>query len=181
MASRLKPPTPSRVPENRPSDRLVRPGGRSEKVKHEIVGRVLDRADLLNDDVLLPLELGGVELAVGENVADDVEREPDVASHHPGEIAGALDAGFGVEIAAHIFDRFGDVAGGAPARALERHVFEQVRKPVLVDALVPGARGDEDADRGRLHMRRRVGDDGESGGKDGDLNAHAGALAVWRR
>ena len=65
--------------EDRAADRLVRPGGGGEKIEHEIVGRVLDRADLLQDDVLLALEFVRVELAVGEDVADDVERKVDVA------------------------------------------------------------------------------------------------------
>ena len=47
--------------EDRAPDRLVRPGGRGEEIEHPVVGRILDRADLLDDDILLPLELGGVE------------------------------------------------------------------------------------------------------------------------
>ena len=122
-----------------------------------------------------------VELAVGENVADDVERQSDVGAHDAGEVAGPLDPGFGVEVAADVLDRFGDVAGASFARAFERHVLEEVRKPVLSHALVAGARGDEDADRGGLYVRRRVGDDNEAGGQGRDLNAHAGARAVcWR-
>ena len=54
--SRSKPPTVSRRAEDRPADRLVRKGGGVEEVEHEIVGRVLDRADLLQDDVLLALQ-----------------------------------------------------------------------------------------------------------------------------
>ena len=38
----------------------------------------------------------------------------DVLSHDAGEIAGPLDAGLGVEVAADILDRFGDLARAAP-------------------------------------------------------------------
>ena len=62
-------------PKDRPADRLVRPGGGGQEVEDEVVRRVLDRADLLHDDVLLALEFDRVELAVGQDVADDVERE----------------------------------------------------------------------------------------------------------
>ena len=147
--------------ENRPADRLVRPGGRGEEIEHEIVGRVLDRADLLQDDVLLALELVGVERALGENVGDDVERQVDVLAQHAGEIGGLLDAGLGVEVAADVLDRLGDFARAATARALERHVFEQMRQPVLARALVARSGGDEHAERRGLQMRHRVGDDAQ--------------------
>ena len=61
--------------EDWPADRLIRPSSRGEEIEHEVVRRVLDRANLLHDDVLLALELVRVELAVGENVAEDVERQ----------------------------------------------------------------------------------------------------------
>ena len=61
--------------QNRPADRLVGPGGRGDKIEHEVVRRVFDRPDLLDDDVLLAFELLGGEHAVGQKVADDVKRE----------------------------------------------------------------------------------------------------------
>ncbi len=79
---------------------------------------------------------------------------PTSLADHAGEIAGPLDAGLGVEVAADVLDRLGDVARAAPARALERHVLEQVRQSVLRDGLVARAGGDEDADGGRPHVRR---------------------------
>ena len=122
-----------------------------QQIEHEVVGRVLDRADLLDDDVLLALEFLRIEQAVGEDVADHVEREPDVAADHLGEIAGPLDAGLRVEVAADVLDRLGDIARAPPPRPLERHVLEQMRQAVLGDALVARARGDENADRGGAH------------------------------
>ena len=167
--------------ENRPADRLVRPGGRGEEIEHQVVRRVFDRADLLEDDVLLPFELIRVECALGEKIAHDVERELDVAAHQAGEIARSLDSGLRIEIAADVLDRLGDFAGASTARALERHVLDEMRESVLACALVARSRGDEDADRRGPHMRRRLGDDGEPGRKAGDLNAHAAARKVWRR
>ena len=105
-----------------------------------------------------------------------------VGAHDAGEVAGPFDSGFGVQVAADVLDRFGNVAGASLARALESHVLEEVRKPVLARALMSRAGRDEDADRRGLHMRHRVGRDGEAGGKGRDLNAHRpGARAVlWR-
>ena len=130
------------------------PGRGGEKVEHVVVRRVLDGADLLDDDVLLALELGRIEQALGQDVADDVEREADVGPDHAGEIAGPLDPGLGVEVAADVLDRLGDVARAPPSRALERHVLEEMRQSVLRDGLVARAGGDENADGGGLHVRR---------------------------
>ena len=75
--------------------------------------------------------------AVGENVADDVQRQTGVDSENAREIAGPLDPGLRVEVAADVLDRLRDVARASPAGALERHVFDEMREPVLADALVP--------------------------------------------
>ena len=74
--------------------------------------------------------------ALGENVADDVQRQTGVDPENAGEIAGPLDPGLRVEVAADVLDRLGDVAGASPARALERHVLDEMREPVLAGALV---------------------------------------------
>ena len=104
--------------QDRAADRLIRPGRGGEEIEHEIVGRVLDRADLLDDDVLFAREFLRVELAVGEDVGEHVDREIDVLAQHMGEIAGLLRAGLGVEVAADILDRLGDLrarcAGACP-------------------------------------------------------------------
>ena len=167
--------------EDRAADRLVGPGAGGQEIEHKVVRRVLDRADLLDDDVLLALEFGRVEQAVGQDVAEHVERKADVAPDHAGEVAGPLDAGLGVEVAADVLDRLGDFAGASPARALERHVLEKMRQPVLGDALVTRAGSDEHADGGGPDMRACVGDDGEARRQRCDADVHAGALAVSRR
>src|ERR1700722_4697217 len=43
--------------QDRPADRLVRPGGRGEEIEHQVVRRVFDRPDFLDDNVLLSFEL----------------------------------------------------------------------------------------------------------------------------
>src|ERR1700722_6368320 len=76
--------------QNWPAERMVRPGRRGEKIEHQVVRRVFDRSDFLDDNVLLPFELLRVERAVSEEVADDIERELCIISQNAGEIAGAL-------------------------------------------------------------------------------------------
>ena len=67
-------------------------GGRVEEIEDEIVGRILDRADLLQDHVLFALKFGRVEHAVGEDVGENVEREPGVVGENTGVIGRLLDA-----------------------------------------------------------------------------------------
>ena len=147
----------------------------------EIVGRVGDRADLLDDDVLLAHDLVAVERRLGQDVGQHVERQRHVGLEHARVIGGALGAGRGIEIAADRLDLLGDLAGGAPSRALERHVFEEMRDAVLVAPLVAAAGIDPDAERGRLEMRHRFGHHADAGFQGGDLDAHAAAPSCAAR
>jgi hypothetical protein len=75
-----------------------------------------------------------------------------------------LDAGRGIEVAANRLHLLGDLPGGAPLRALERHVFEQMRDAMLVRPLVAAAGADPDAERGGFQVRHLVGHDGQTRG-----------------
>ncbi|MNC98600.1 hypothetical protein D3C83_166170 [compost metagenome] len=59
-----------------------------------------------------------------QNVGDQPERERRVLRHRARIIRGALIRGRGVDDAAGVFDRFGEGARIASARAFERHVLE---------------------------------------------------------
>ena len=108
-------------------------------LEHEVVGRVLDGADLLDDDVLLAGDLVGIEARMRQDVGQHVEPERDVGLEHARVIGRHLDAGAGIEIAADRLDLLGDLARGAARRALERHVLEEMRDAVLVRLLVTAA------------------------------------------
>ena len=123
-----------------------------------MIGR---RADLLHDHALLALELGLVEGGLGENVGEDIERETDVFAEHAREVARRLVAGRRIEIAADGLDLLGDLARVAALGALERHVLQKMRDAVLGGLLVARAGADPDADRCRLQLRHRVGDDSD--------------------
>ena len=77
--------------ENRPADWLIGPSGRGEKIEHQVIRRVFDRPDLLEDHILFPFELFQVECAIGEKVANDVEREIGVAPENSSEVARSLE------------------------------------------------------------------------------------------
>ena len=122
-----------------------------------------------------------IEGGFGENVGKHVERQRHVGLEHARIIGGALGAGRGIEIAAHGLDLLGDLPGGASPRALERHVFEEMRNAVLVAPFVAAAGIDPHAERGRLEMRHRVGHDIDAGFQGGHRNAHAAAPSCAAR
>ena len=125
--------------QDRAAERLVGKGDDLQVLENEIVRRVGDGADFLNDDILLANKLFTVEGRFGENVGEHIERERHVGLEHARVISGAFGAGRRIEIAAHRLDFLGDLARGAPPRALERHVFEQMRNAVFVAAFVAAA------------------------------------------
>ncbi len=151
-----------------------------EEIENEIVGRVLDRADLLQDDLFLALQLVLVEDALGQDIGENVDREPGVAGQHMRVIGGLLDARRGIEVAAGAFDLLGNVARRAPPRALEGHMFEKMREAALARALMPRTRRHPDAKRDGFEMRHPVGDDAQAGRERGDLDAHEAALFFAR-
>ena len=107
-----------------------------------------------------------------QDIGQNVEREISVFGKHARIIGGLLGRGRGVEIAAGGFDLFGDGARRAPPRALERHVLEQMRQPMLALALMARADADMHGNRGGLQARHVVCDDAQAGGQFGDFDAH---------
>ena len=166
--------------EDRAADRLVRERHLLQVLEDQVVGRVLGRADLLHDDVLLARELFRLEGRIGEDVGQHVERERHVGAQHARIVGGAFDAGRGVEVAADRLDLLGDLPRGAPRRALERHVLEQMRDAVLVGVLVAAAGADPHAERGALQMRHGVGDDHQAGRQPCYVHAHAATPCAAR-
>ncbi len=74
--------------EDRASDRLRRKRGLLQPFEYQIVGRILRGADLLHDDVLLALQLLGIERRIGQDVGQHVERERHVGLEHARVIGG---------------------------------------------------------------------------------------------
>ena len=167
-----------RRPEDRPTDRLVGIGGGVEHVEDEVVRRVLDGTDLLQDDALLALELDLVEGRLGQDVGENVEREIGVLGEEVRVVGRLLGARRRVEVAACGFDFFRNGARRAAPRPLEGHVLEQVREPMLGRRLVPRPGADPDAERGGLEVAHAVGDDAQARGQGGDLDAHEAAISA---
>ena len=154
-------------------------------VEDDVIRRVIRLADFLQDHAALALELLRREGAVGQDVADDVSPERQVFLEQLHVIGGLFPGGVGVDVAAHILDRFGDFRRTPALGALEGHVFQKVRSAVLGLRLVAGAGRDIGADGHRLDPVHGFGHDREARGEAGDLDrahvSHAAFLATKAR
>ena len=165
--------------ENRAADRLVRIGRFLQQIEHQIVGRVLDLADLLDDDAALALQFDRIEGRALQDVAQQIDRKRHVLTQHAGVVGSLLARRIGVQMAPHVLDGLGDVAGRAIRGALEGHVLEHVGDAVLLDGFGARANADPDADGRRLQPVHGLADDAQTIGQCGDFNAHDARAPMW--
>ena len=107
-------------------------------------GLVLVHADLFDDDVLLRVEVLVAE-AGPEDVGENIDRLRQIFRQDGGVKNGVFLAGEGVVVGADAVEVAVDVEVGAVRRALEDHVFEEVRHAGHLGRLVAGAGADEEA------------------------------------
>ena len=137
----------------------------------DVVGQVARLAQLLQHDILLAGEVASVEMRLADEIGDQLDAEFEMFAEQPGLEGGLVARRIGVEIAADILDRLGDLARVAATGALEHHMLEQVGEAVGARLLVPRAAIGMQADRDRLDARHRIGGDGEAIGKPVDVRA----------
>ena len=150
--------TPERV---RAEDRF---GG---DVVDEVVRRVLDHRDLLEDDLALRVDVR--ERRPEDHVRHHVERalEPVVGDACVDD--GRLTRGRGVQLAAELVEDLRDLLRRVARRALEEQVLDEVRDACPRDGLVPGAGPDPEPERDRAHAGNALGDDALAGRELGEL------------
>ena len=121
-----------------------------------VLGRIVEiRADLLDDDRALALDIGRLEPRPHDQLTDDVHRALGLAPRHAHPVDGRFAIGRGVERAAHAFDRLADRPGrGIRRRALERQVLHEVGDPDLPGGLEPGAGQHVGGDGDRTRRRK---------------------------
>ena len=90
MIADLKPLTLFDRAEDRPPGGLVGKRGCLHQVEHHVLRRVLRRGDLLEDHVALAGKLGAVEARGKDDVAQDIEREPEILTQHARVIGGRV-------------------------------------------------------------------------------------------
>ncbi len=119
-----------------------------------------------------------VELGLRQDIREDIHGQRHMVLQHAGIIGCRLGRGGGVQLAADILDLLSDLPGGSLARALERHVFQQMRDPVFGFGLVPRSRLDPGAESHALKMRHGLGYDRKPGWQPGALNIHDPSFCV---
>ncbi len=162
--------------ENGTAERMLGPCPPLQQVEDQIVGRVVRGGDLLQDHVALALQLLPIEHRIDEDVGQHIESQPPVVLENPRVIGGVLHGRRCIDVAARCLDLLGDVAGRASLRALEGHMLEEMRDPVLHRLLVARAGPDPDAERHRLELRHGMGHHSQAVRQRGDFDralAHA--------
>ena len=150
-------------PDDVPAERLVAVEKLVVDAADEVARRVEVHVHLLDDHALLALDLVLVELRAAEHVDEDVERRVARLGGAANVVAGVLLAGERVELAPDSVDLAGDVAGGRTrVGALEEHVLGEMRDPVRLGRLVPGARSQHHEAGDRLRLRHRRGEHAEA-------------------
>ena len=122
--------------EDRTADGVVGEERLAEQVVDEVVGLVLRHQDLLEDHRPLGLDLVGPERRRPHDVAQDPEPEVEVLGQQPELEDRVLLGREGVQVAADLVDRLGDLACRPVRRPLEQQVLEEVRGPRLLGGLV---------------------------------------------
>ena len=159
------------------ADGLAGIGDLLQPVEDDVVRRIQRLADLLQDHAALDLDLIVLEQRVQHDVGNHVQRQQDVVLQHAGVVGGHLARGVGVDVAAHILDRLGNLQRAASPRALERHVFEEMGDTVLLGALVTAAGIDPQAQRGGFQAWHPLCDDAQPVGEAMDPDGQDSMLS----
>ena len=133
-----------------------------EELVDQIVRRVFHHLDLLDDHLLLPLDILGIEGRVEDDVGEHVERQRQMLVEHLDVVAGVLFGGEGVELAANRVDLLGDVLGGPGPSPLEQHVLDEVGNAATFGGLVPRTAGQPDTNADRPNLIHRLGQNPEA-------------------
>ena len=159
--------------EDRPPGRLVGKRRGLNQVEYHVLRRILRRCDLLEDHVALARKLSAVKARGEDDVAQDIEGEPEILTQHARVICRGVDAGRGVQFAADLLDLLCDVLGTAASGALEGHMLEEMRNAVLGQALAAAAGADPDAEGHGLDVSPGMAHHGETIRQSGQLDTHA--------
>ena len=143
-----------------------------QPVKDHIIRRIQRLTDLLQDHAALHLDLAIIKDGIAQDIRDHIQPQRHVIFQHAHVISRHFTRGIGVDIAAHILDRFGDLQRRALGRALERHMLKEMRDTVLRGRLMPRARRNPDPDRCRCKPRHMLGYDTKAVGQAVLLQAH---------
>ena len=86
----------------------------------------------MQDYTAFDLDLVRVEHRVQHDIGNHIQRQWYVRFQNPRVVGRDLAAGIGVDIAADIFNGFGNLQRAAAARTLEGHMLQKMGDPILV-------------------------------------------------
>ena len=153
----------------RPAQRLVRPERLIEQLLDLVLRLVEVHGQLFLDDAPLLLDFNRIELRVEKHVAQYIEQFIETVTARFRVKAGAFFAGERIQIAADAFNGLGDFPGGAPFRAFEQQVFDEMRHAVQFGRFITPSHADPKPETYTCHVRHFQSGDGEAVGKPGDL------------
>ncbi len=159
------------------ASRLVRKGCVVDQIESDVVRTVQRPRDLLQDHLSLFFKFLVREGGILQDVRHDPQRHPLVTLENAREIGRRLEPGSGVEFPSNRLDLLCDILGRPRCGALERHMFEEMREPVLILALMARPGIHPHPERTRLQMRRRLGHDDQTIREPRNFSTHAGAPA----
>ena len=123
----------SRVgPEDGAPERMSRPERVEEELADEVVRRVLDHLDLLENDAALHLHVVVGEAGMKNQVGEKVERHVDLLVQDVCVEGGVLLAGERVDVPAEKIDEERDLRGRSGLGALEHEMLEKVGCPAVL-------------------------------------------------
>ena len=138
-------------------------------VKDNLLHHLVYLLLLSQDDIALPLDGGLLELAVLQDIADDIHCFRHIISECFGVVDGLLPAGVGVQVCAQVLDLQLQGMLIALASSFEGHVFEEVRSSFCGICLCARACIDPYSYGRSLGKRLAFGSNGESVGEGSDL------------
>ena len=136
---------------------------------------------LVQDDLALALELGFGEAALLHDVSEHLQEAPRVSREPAHVIRGVILVGVGVDLGAEHLCIEVDLLAVAAARALERHVLDEVADAAQAPALVAAAGAHEHAGARTVEVRQPDRDDTHAVGERRRRGVGVAAEILHRR
>ena len=122
------------------------------EIEDQVVGRVLDPGDFLDDDVFFQFQVGGIQARMENQVREYIERHRQMLVEHMGLIARMLTSRVRVEAAPERFEGERDLMGGSALGALKHEVLHQMAHTTRLGGLMGGTLVDPNTHRDRSHV-----------------------------
>ena len=151
-----------RPAEDGPAQRMVLPETLRKQLVHEVIGRVLDHLDLLEDHLLLAFDVFDSERRIHHDVREDVDGERQMLVQHFDVVARVFLCGESIQLTADGIDHLRDVFGRSRGGAFEQHVLDEMRDASVFGAFMPRSPRQPDADADRTHLRHALGEKTEA-------------------